>query len=139
MACIDLDKARDIVEKHKDLFEKIVSEGKFDETVRKMMSKVYFVILITKTVFIGTVWWILTKWDPTYGTFFLLGLAMVQAKYLLDNDITSFEDNIIEAATELGIGKEEHGNSERSSDERNSAEDKEVKASEDSDSAEAKA
>ncbi len=136
---MDLDKARDIVEKHKDLFEKIASEGKFDETVRKMMSKVYFVMLIIKTVFIGTVWWLLTKWDPTYGTFFLLGLAMVQAKYLLDNDITSFEDNIIEAATELGIGKEEHGNSERFSDECNSAEDKEAKASEDSDSAEAKA
>ena len=136
---MDLDKARDIVEKHKDLFEKIASEGKFDEAVRKMMSKVYFVMLIIKTVFIGTVWWLLTKWDPTYGIFFLLGLAMVQAKYLLDNDITSFEDNIIEAATELGISKEEHGNSERSSDECNSAEDKEAKASEDSDSAEAKA
>lgn len=136
---MDLDKARDIVEKHKDLFEKIASEGKFDEAVRKMMSKVYFVMLIIKTVFIGTVWWLLTKWDPTYGTFFLLGLAMVQAKYLLDNDITSFEDNIIEAATELGISKEEHGNSERSSDECNPAEDKEAEASEDSDSAEAKA
>ncbi len=136
---MDLDKARDIVEKHKDLFKKIASEGKFDETVRKMMSKVYFVMLIIKTVLIGTVWWLLTKWDPTYGTFFLLGLAMVQAKYLLDNNITSFEDNIIEAATELGIGKEEHGNSERSGNECNSAEDKEAKASEDSDSAEAKA
>ena len=93
---MDLDKARDLVEKHKDLLEKIASEGKFDETVRKMMSKVYFVILIIKTVFIGTVWWLLSKLDPTYGTFFLLGLAMVQAKYLLDKDITSFEDNIIE-------------------------------------------
>ena len=30
---MDLDKARDLVEKHKDLFEKIASEGKFDETV----------------------------------------------------------------------------------------------------------
>ena len=136
---MDLDKARDIVEKYKDLFEKIASEGRFDEAVRKMMSKVYFVMLIIKTVFIGAVWWLLTKWDPTYGTFFLLGLAMVQAKYLLDKDITGFEDNIIEAATELGIGKEEHGNSERSGDECNPAEDKEAKASEDGDSAEAKA
>lgn len=136
---MDLDKARDLVEKHKDLFEKIASEGKFDETVRKMVSKVYFVMLIIKTVFIGAVWWLLTKWDPTYGTFFLLGLAMAQAKWLLDENFASFEDNIIEAATELGIGKEEHGNSERSSDECNSAEDKEAKASEDGDSAEAKA
>jgi len=134
---MDLDKARDLVEKHKDLFEKIASKGKFDETVRKMVSKAYFVMLIIKTVFIGAVWWLLTKWDPTYGTFFLLGLAMVQAKWLLEKDFASFEDNIIEAATELGIGKEEHGNSERSSDECNSAEDKEAKASEDSDSAEA--
>lgn len=139
MACMDLDKARDIVEKHKDLFEKIASEGKFDETLRNMMSKVYFVMLIAKTVFIGTVWWILTTWDPAYGTFFLLGLAMVQAKYLLDKDITSFEDNIIEAATELWIGKEEHGNSERFSDECNSVEEKEAKANEDSNSAKAEA
>ena len=136
---MDLDKARDLVEKHKDLFEKIASEGKFDETVRKMVSKAYFVMLIIKTVFIGTVWWLLTRWDPTYGTFFLLGLAMAQAKWLLDENFASFEDNIIEAATELGIGKEEHGNSERSGDECNPAEDKEAKASEDSDSAKAKA
>lgn len=128
---MDLDKARDLVEKHKDLFEKIAYEGKFDETIRKIVSKAYLVILIIKTVFIGTVWWLLTRWDPTYGTFFLLGLAMVQAKYLLDKDITSFEDDIIEAATELGIGKEEHVNSERSSNECNPAEDKEAKASED--------
>lgn len=134
---MDLDKARDLVEKHKDLFEKIASEGKFDETVRKMVSKAYFVMLIIKTVFIGAVWWLLTRWDPTYGTFFLLGLVMAQAKWLLDENFASFEDNIIEAATELGIGKEEHGNSERSGDECNSAEDKEAKASEDSDSAEA--
>ena len=38
MACMDLDKARDIVEKHKDLFEKIASKGEFDEIMRKMMS-----------------------------------------------------------------------------------------------------
>ena len=134
---MDLDKARDIVEKHKDLFEKIASEGEFDEIMRKMMSKVYFVMLITKTMFIGIVWWLLTRWDPTYGTFFLLGLAMVQAKYLLDKDITSFEDDIIEAATELGICKEEHVNSKRSSNECNSAEDKEAKASKDCDQAKA--
>lgn len=134
---MDLDKARDIVEKHKDLFEKIAFKGKFDETVRKMTSKVYFVMLVIKTVFIGTVWWLLTKWDPTYGTFFLLGLAMVQAKYLLDKDFASFEDNIIEAATELGIGKEEHWNSERSGNECNSTKDKEAKASEESDQAKA--
>ena len=134
---MDLDKARDIVEKHKDLFEKIASEGKFDETIRKIVSKAYFVMLIIKMVFIGTVWWLLTRWDPIYGTFFLLGLAMVQAKRLLDKDITSFEDDIIEAATELGIGKEEHVNSERSSNECNSAEDKKAKASEDRDPAKA--
>lgn len=130
---MDLDKAKDLVEKHKDLFEKIASEGKFDETIRKIVSKAYFVMLIIKTVFIGMVWWLLTRWDPIYGTFFLLGLAMVQAKYLLDKNITSFEDDIIEAATEFGICKEEHVNSEKSSNECNSAEDKEAKASEDCD------
>ena len=134
---MDLDKARDIVEKHKDLFEKIASKGEFDEIMRKMMSKVYFVMLITKTMFIGIVWWLLTRWDPTYGAFFLLGLAMVQAKYLLDKDFASFEDNIIEVAAELGISKEEHWNSERSGDECNSAEDEEAKASEDGDQAKA--
>ena len=136
---MDLDKAKDLVEKHKDLFEKIASKGEFDEIMRKMMSKVYFVMLITKTMFIGIVWWLLTRWDPTYGAFFLLGLAMVQAKYLLDKDFASFEDNIIEAATELWLGKEKHGNSERFSDECNSVEEKEAEANEDSNSAKAEA
>ena len=107
MACMDLDKARELVEKYKDFFEKIVSEGKFDETVRKIVSKTYFAMLIIKTMFIGTIWLFLSKLDPTYGTFFLLGLAMVQAKFLLDRQFDGFAENIIEAAMELEIGKEE--------------------------------
>jgi hypothetical protein len=136
---MDLDKARELVEKHKDCFEKIASEGKFDETVRKIVSKSYFVMLIIKTMFIGTVWWFLSKLDPTCGTFFLLGLAMVQAKFLLDRQFDGFAENIIEAAMELEIGEEEKENadnesSERSGDGCNLVEDKEAKASEDGDS-----
>lgn len=145
MACMDLDNARELVEKHKDLFEKIASEGKFDETVRKIVSKSYFAMLIIKTMFIGTVWWFLSKLDPTCGTFFLLGLAMVQAKFLLDRQFDSFAENIIEVSIELGIGKEEEKknadteSSERSSDECDSVKDKEAKASEDGDSAKVEA
>lgn len=115
---MDQNSVRELIEKNRDLFEKIASKGNFESNLRKMTSKAYVALLLLKLVFIGAGWLVLTKLDPVYGTYFLVVLAMVQAKMLLDKDFAGLEDNIVEAAKNAGICEDcGNRNLEKSSDE----------------------
>lgn len=103
MACIDQNSAKELVENNKELFKKIASKGNFESSLRKLVNKAYLVLLFLKLALIGVGWLALTKLDSIYGTYFLLGLVMVQAKFLLDAKFVGLEDNILEAAKNAGI------------------------------------
>lgn len=100
---MDQNSVRELVENNRELFEKIASKGNFESNLRKMVSKAYIALLLLKLVFIGVSWLALSKLDPVYGTYFLIFLAMVQAKMLLDKDFAGLEDNMVEAAKNAGI------------------------------------
>ena len=121
MACIDQNSAKELVENNKELFKKIASKGNFESSLRKLVNKAYLVLLFLKLALIGVGWLALTKLDSIYGTYFLLGLVMVQAKFLLDAKFVGLEDNILEAAKNAGICQNSgNGNLEKSGDECNS-------------------
>lgn len=136
MVCIDQNSVRELVENNREFFKKIASKGNFESSLRKLVNKAYLVLLFLKLALIGIGWLALTKLDPIYGMYFLLGLVMVQAKFLLDAKFVGLEDNIFEAAKNAGICEDSgNGNLEKSSDECNSTKE----ASEDSNPTKAKA
>ena len=103
MAYIDKDSAKELVSKHKELFQNIASKGDFETSLRKIVGKAYLVMLLIKSIFIGSAWWMISLVDPFYGAFFLLVVSLIQAKMLLDRDFRDVGDNIIIAAKESGI------------------------------------
>lgn len=136
MACIDQNSVRELVENNREFFKKIASKGNLESSLRKLVNKAYLVLLFLKLALIGVGWLVLTKLDPIYGMYFLLGLVMVQAKFLLDDKFVGLEDNILEAAKNAGICEDSgNGNLEKTSDECNSTKE----ASEDSNPTKAKA
>ena len=136
MACIDQNSVRELVENNREFFEKIASKGNLESSLRKMVSKAYIALFLLKLVLIGVGWLVLTKLNPVYGTYYLLGLVMVQAKFLLDDKFAGLEDNILEATKSAGICEDSgNGTFGKSSDECDSTKE----ASEDGDSTKAKA
>jgi len=103
MAYIDEDSAKELVSKHKKLFQNIASKGDFETSLIKIVGKAYLVMLLIKSILIGSAWWMISLADPFYGTFFLLVVSLIQAKMLLDRDFKDVGDNLITAARESGI------------------------------------
>lgn len=105
MACIDKNCARKLVEKHREMFEKMASgKASFRDCLKKSIERAYIVLLVIRLVLLGSIWWLLASIDQMYGVFYLLLLAFVQAKKLLDAEFVDVESNITEAAAEAGIG-----------------------------------
>ena len=114
MACIDKTDAKELIKKYRNSFEKMASKGDLEIFVRKIVSKCYYTFLLLETLSIGTIWYILSNLNSTYGSFFLLIIALIQSKLLLDNKFDGVEDNILEAAEEVGICGDKNENDETS-------------------------
>lgn len=98
MAYIDKDSARELVKKNWSFIEKSISSSEdYEVQVKEAVGWLHFTLLLVRCCLIGAVWFLLNCLDGFLGCGFLLVVALVQTKNVLDHEFNGVALNIIEA------------------------------------------
>ena len=101
MAYIDKDNARDLVKKHWSFFENSIKNGDdYTVPIKESVGWLYLILLSVRCIATGGVWLLLSYLDPFLGTGFLLIMALIMEKNVLDFQFEGVEETILEAISE---------------------------------------
>ena len=101
MAYIDKDDARDLVKKHWSFFENSIKNGDdYTIPIKESVGWLYLILLSIRCITIGGIWLLLSYLDPFLGTGFLLIIALIIEKEVLDHQFENVEETILEAISE---------------------------------------